>query len=346
MTEQPTPDTGQPARQARRDALLHLTRRMLSGALLPSERDLLATHVEEALRDGDQAREQRDQAGASLTDLRNDLYRERGAHEEHRQQLANVLGEARGHNWPHLIGRAETIRAAATERADLLEEARDALEAAGQNGAHGDDWPAIAPAIRALGEQLAAARAGDAPWIKAYREDLTAAEERARKAERVANMLADAERYRQAAEATLTAVRKAVADALQHENPLGLTCQCGVDHLGAIDAALGDPQPATEPEVSAAACGPEAQWDAAAPEPECKDPQGCHRVVPCIPGCAVTSRALADAMAKTREQPAEPLADAVAELAEAYRAYQAQRHAALADAMRTLAAAFRTGGDQ
>jgi hypothetical protein len=45
---------------------------------------------------------------------------------------------------------AATSRAAATERHGLLEEARDALEAAGQTGPHGDDWPAIAPAIRAL----------------------------------------------------------------------------------------------------------------------------------------------------------------------------------------------------
>lgn len=53
------------------------------------------------------------------------------------------------------IDEADLLRQGAAERADLLEEARDALSAAGQNGAHGDDWPAIAPAIRALGERAA-----------------------------------------------------------------------------------------------------------------------------------------------------------------------------------------------
>lgn len=51
------------------------------------------------------------------------------------------------------------------------------------------------------------------------------------------------------AEATLTAVRTAVAAAIEHANPLNLDChQCppGVDHLATIVAALGDPQPATE----------------------------------------------------------------------------------------------------
>lgn len=43
-----------------------------------------------------------------------------------------------------LLGRA------ATERAALLEEARDALEQAGEPGAHADDWPQIAPGIHAL----------------------------------------------------------------------------------------------------------------------------------------------------------------------------------------------------
>lgn len=55
-------------------------------------------------------------------------------------------------------------RQAAADRADLLEEARDALEQAGQNGAHGDDWPAIAPAIRALAQQAGTAEAVTEVW--------------------------------------------------------------------------------------------------------------------------------------------------------------------------------------
>ena len=53
-------------------------------------------------------------------------------------------------------------RQAATERAGLLEEARDALEVAGLAGAHGDDWPAIAPAIRNLATECAGLRASTA----------------------------------------------------------------------------------------------------------------------------------------------------------------------------------------
>lgn len=101
---------------------------------------------------------------------------ERAAHEEHRRDLANALGLADAGTWPDMIGqvrvtrqlaadavglpagslwgaivdRAAAFRAAAMERADLLTEARDALEAAGQTGAHGDDSPAITPAIVAL----------------------------------------------------------------------------------------------------------------------------------------------------------------------------------------------------
>jgi hypothetical protein len=53
---------------------------------------------------------------------------------------------------------AETLQVGAIEREALLAEARDVLEAAGQNGAHGDDWPAVAPAISALAAELEQAR--------------------------------------------------------------------------------------------------------------------------------------------------------------------------------------------
>ncbi len=43
-----------------------------------------------------------------------------------------------------------TAQAAARERADILEEARDQMEAAGHRRAHGDDWPDINPAIKDL----------------------------------------------------------------------------------------------------------------------------------------------------------------------------------------------------
>jgi len=58
-----------------------------------------------------------------------------------------------------LRDQAETLQLGAIEREALLTEARDVLEAAGQNGAHGDDWPAVAPAIKALAAELEQAQA-------------------------------------------------------------------------------------------------------------------------------------------------------------------------------------------
>jgi hypothetical protein len=64
-------------------------------------------------------------------------------------------------------GQRATAQAAASERAALLEEARDILEAAGDNGAHGDDRPAVAPAVQRL-----AARATEAEAEARRLEDL------------------------------------------------------------------------------------------------------------------------------------------------------------------------------
>lgn len=91
-----------------------------------------------------------DLPGAPLPEVTHALERERTEHEAHRSAVCKALGRHMGLDWRHAIERVETVATAAKERADLLEEARDALEAAGQNGPHGDDWPAVAPAIRAL----------------------------------------------------------------------------------------------------------------------------------------------------------------------------------------------------
>lgn len=159
MTNQ-NPDDAQAARWARREPLIVLFSRMQRGVLSAAERPLLRAAAEAELADGDQAHTALAEARATA--------------EQHRRDLADALGEARGHNWPHLIGRAGTIRAAATERADLLEEARDELERAGQTGAHGDDWPAIAPAIRALAEERDQARERAAALTEAESADVTA----------------------------------------------------------------------------------------------------------------------------------------------------------------------------
>jgi hypothetical protein len=81
------------------------------------------------------------------------------------EALAEVAHAAVQPELDQLRAERETLRIGSLERAALLEDARDALEAAGQTGAHGDDWPAIAPAIAALAAgrdrlraELAAAR--------------------------------------------------------------------------------------------------------------------------------------------------------------------------------------------
>ncbi|GAA2112545.1 hypothetical protein GCM10009759_55360 [Kitasatospora saccharophila] len=73
--------------------------------------------------------------------------------------LAEVAADAVQPELAALREQAERYQLGALERAALLEEARDELEAAGQNGAHGDAWPAIAPAIRALAAENTRLRA-------------------------------------------------------------------------------------------------------------------------------------------------------------------------------------------
>jgi hypothetical protein len=223
------------ARQARRDALLHLTRRMLRGALLPSERDLLATHVEEALRDGDQARAQRDTAAASLADLRNDLYAERRAHEQHRLALSKALSLGTSAPWDAITERAQTVQAAA-ERAEAAE--RNARRAEkrcedlrGESLRRGKEVVERNERIAQL-ERRAERAEADLKRVHEQRKELAA------------------ERYRFAlraerAEATLTRVR----------NMPRLCGDCQINLRAFLDAeqqapagALGDPQPATEPE--------------------------------------------------------------------------------------------------
>lgn len=58
-----------------------------------------------------------------------------------------------------LYDRLAVLEAGARERSALLEEARDALEAARINRAHGDDWPRLVPAIEQLVTERNTARA-------------------------------------------------------------------------------------------------------------------------------------------------------------------------------------------
>ena len=60
-----------------------------------------------------------------------------------------------------LYARLDALENGARERSALLEEARDALEAAGINEAHGgESWPRLVPAIEALSARIAELTAG------------------------------------------------------------------------------------------------------------------------------------------------------------------------------------------
>jgi hypothetical protein len=232
-----TPDADpQVARQIRREPLAVLLSRMQRGVLLPQERDLLRAAVQTELADGDQAREQ--------------------------------LAEARALRFgAHDIEVCNQQRAAHTGL-------REALQSAfGVGDSVSDDD--LFECVRQQAADLAAAKAGDAPWIRAYGEDIeharrgeaeavrarTAAEQRAEAMTRaMEDTAADALKHRgchrdlmaqcqraERAEATLTAVREAVADA---KNCAGEDAGCTVDHRDIITdlidngpAALGDPQP-------------------------------------------------------------------------------------------------------
>lgn len=145
---------------------------------IPGEAAMLRAVLTAEQADGDQAREQRDQAAASLTDLRNDLYRERRAHEEHRRQLAEALGGMDADTpWDGLIRRATQVLAGRHRAFDMAQE------------------------IEADRDRLAAE-------LREVRDELEGETKRAEKAERAVNLLADAERNRQAAEIGLTELRK------------------------------------------------------------------------------------------------------------------------------------------
>ena len=60
-----------------------------------------------------------------------------------------------------LYDRIDTLEAGARERSALLEEARDALENAGINEAHGgESWPRLVPAIEELANRVTELTAG------------------------------------------------------------------------------------------------------------------------------------------------------------------------------------------
>lgn len=230
---------------------------------------------------------------AEATGRAYDAARKRAARYAERLLIHRAAAERNRNAWRNARKRAARLSAEVTRRAPL-------------NGEHAER------AIRAEGD---AARARLV--LRTHKRALLTilGMDPLRDWDDISNAVRGTVKARQAAEATLTAERLAqqrrvetTITAIRHA---GLCADCEINLRAAIEAALGDPQPATEPDPCAHGCRQAAdehtrlsqEIDA---EPECADPQGCHRVVPCNPGCAVTRQALADAMTKA-QQPAEPL---------------------------------------
>jgi len=134
----------------------------------------------------EQAEAARDRDCRHLTEARRLRDEACGQLDAHQLAMAKALGLGNGATWDTLRERAETAVAAASERADLLETARDALSAAGQTGPHGDDWPAITPSIEALAAERDEARHALKLQVKAGEQDRAAldrANARAKQAE-------------------------------------------------------------------------------------------------------------------------------------------------------------------
>ncbi|WP_098007780.1 hypothetical protein [Streptomyces sp. sk226] len=117
-----------------------------------------------------------------------------------------------------LYDRLDLLEAGARERSALLEEARDALEAAGAGRVHGDDWPRLVPAIEELARRADTADAvaeGNLRHVKQLIPAVRAAEARVRELE------AEVARYEEVVignlnEANIRLQRQLAEDAEEH----------------------------------------------------------------------------------------------------------------------------------
>lgn len=226
-----TTDTDPQAARARRR---HTIRWLISlASLTPAGRAELCTAVEAELADADQVRDALDTMCAEVRRLSTKLGEAYDANAEWQQKaerrraaLSEALGLGTSAPWYAITDRAATVKTAAYERAELLESARDALSTAGQNGPHGDDWPAIAPGIEALAAERDRAVEGERRAMQqrkemaeeryAWQERGDHAEKRADLADRVkrtaAKDAADALARAEQAEAAIARVREQVAE--------------------------------------------------------------------------------------------------------------------------------------
>jgi len=114
VTEPTTPDTTPDDAQAGKTVLADIVDGLIAAPEAATEHgtpEQLAKNRFAAATAIRRATEEAESARACERETAAELATERAAHEEHRRQLADALGEARGRNWDHLIGRAETVRA-------------------------------------------------------------------------------------------------------------------------------------------------------------------------------------------------------------------------------------------
>lgn len=179
-----------------------------------------------------------DLPGAPMPDTSPAVDRERAAHEEHRRQLADALNEPEHADWLSLTTRARQFRAGRSTwkaKAAEIEADRDRLAEELERARRGET-----EAVRArdAAEQDARRALEQRQQMAAERYAL---QQRAEKAERAVNLLADAERNRQTAEAALARVR-----ALLPDNPRDDKWTDAVDAASVRAALDGTGQPAEQ----------------------------------------------------------------------------------------------------
>lgn len=140
MADRPTASTVT-ARQLRREQVAVLLSRAARGVLTPNEGPLLRAAVETELADANTAYLELDNQ-RELFDI---AYEQQAADLERARDVAVALENENA----RLENELRTARDGTADREALLTEARDALETADAGG-HSDDWPHLAPGIRAL----------------------------------------------------------------------------------------------------------------------------------------------------------------------------------------------------